>query len=264
MPFTRLKDITVHWRETGPLQAPAIVFVNSLGTDFRIWDEVAGALEDRYRIVVCDKRGHGLSDETPGPYSIDGLAGDCLALIDYLGIETFALVGISIGGMIGQRVAIEAAHRLKALVLCDTAAKIGDAASWNARITAVEQGGLGAIADAVMERWFSSEFRRERPVEVSGWRNMVLRTPSGSYTAACAALRDADLSDEAPKIAVPTLVVVGSEDGSTPPDLVRATARLIPNARFEVIEGSGHLPCLDNPIKLVHLISEHLSRAGYV
>jgi 3-oxoadipate enol-lactonase len=173
-------------------------------------------------------------------------------------------VGVSIGGMIAQQAALRSAGRIKVLVPCDTAAKIGDAASWNARIEAVEKGGLGAIADAVMERWFPPEYRRTRPDELGGWRNMLLRTPAKGYAAACAALRDADLRTETPKIDVPTLFVAGSEDGSTPPDLVRESALLIPGARFEVIEGAGHLPCLDHPMKLAHLISAHFEGAGYV
>src|SRR5271165_5145897 len=115
MAFSRVKDIVVHWRELGPSDAPAIVFANSLGTDFRIWDEVAGTLNDRYRIVTYDQRGHGLSDLTPGPYSIDGLAEDTLGLIDHLGLESFAFVGLSVGGIIAQRVAIRVGGRLKAL-----------------------------------------------------------------------------------------------------------------------------------------------------
>jgi 3-oxoadipate enol-lactonase len=264
MRFLRVNGIVVHWRETGPAGAPAVIFANSLGTDFRIWDEVANALAGRYRIVTYDKRGHGLSDEPAGPYSIDNFASDTLALIDHLGIETFAFVGLSVGGMIAQKVAVRAANRLKALVLCDTAVKIGDAAVWNARIEAVETQGLSAIADAVLERWFSSAFRRNRTDELAGWRNMLIRSPQAGYAATCAALRDANLTDDAPKITAPTLFAVGSEDGSTPPDLVRESARLVPQARFEVIEDSGHLPCIDQPVKLANLITGHFGEAGYV
>jgi 3-oxoadipate enol-lactonase len=264
MPFLRVNDIVVHWREVGPATAPAVIFANSLGSDFRIWDEVAGALKERYRIVTYDKRGHGLTSETPGPYSIDGLASDSLALIDRLGIETFAFVGLSVGGMIAQRVAIRAGGRLKALVLCDTAAKIGEAAAWSARIAAVEANGLSVIADAVIERWFSSAFRSTRADEVAGWRNMLVRTPQAGYAATCAAIRDADLRDDATKITAPTLFVAGSEDGSTPPAIVRESARLVPGARFEEIAGAGHLPCIDQPLKLAKLIAEHFAEAGYV
>jgi 3-oxoadipate enol-lactonase len=263
MPFSKVDDIVVHWRETGPENAPPILFANSLGTDFRIWDEVAFVLSDRYRVITYDKRGHGLTDETPGPYSIDLLARDALSLASKLGLTHFAFVGLSIGGQIAQRVAHLAGDRVKALVLCDTAAKIGDAAGWNARIDAIEKGGLGAIADGVMERWFSAEYRRTRLEELAGWRNMFLRSPKQGYLACCAALRDADLTSDAPKITAPTLAVVGSEDGSTPVDLVQKTAQLITGARFEVIDGSGHLPCLDQPLHLAHLIALHLTGAGY-
>src|SRR5262249_3211448 len=161
-----------------------------LGTDLRIWDDVAAKLASRYRILTYDNRGHGLSDAPPGPYSIDEMASDILALIDTLGINTFAFVGLSVGGMIAQRLAVRAAERPRALIVCDTAVNISEAALWNARIKAVEANGINAIADGVLERWFSAAFRRERPDELAGWRNMLVRTPAHGYAATCAAIRD--------------------------------------------------------------------------
>jgi 3-oxoadipate enol-lactonase len=264
MTFSRIRDITVHWSSSGRAGAPAIVFSNSLGTDARIWERVADLLGDRYRLVTYDSRGHGLTDATAGPYTISGLADDLIALADTAGLNRFALVGLSVGGLIAQQVAIQAPKRLSALVLCDTAAKIGTDDAWNARIQSIRAGGLESIAGMVMERWFAKSFRETRTDELAGYRNMMCRTPGAGYIATCEAIRDCDLSAEAGKITAPTLVVVGEEDGSTPPALVQATAALIPGARFEIIKNAAHMPGLEQPEVLARLIGNHLSEAGYV
>ncbi|MCX5496057.1 3-oxoadipate enol-lactonase [Kaistia dalseonensis] len=264
MAFSLLNNLVIHWAERGPSDAPAIVFANSLGTDFRIWDDVAARLGTRWRIVLHDKRGHGLSDAPAGPYSIDDHTDDLLALTDRLGLGRFALVGLSIGGLIAQNLALRAPERLAALVLADTAAKIGTADSWAARIDAVRNGGLAPIADAVMERWFTPNFRDTRPVDLAGWRNLLLRTPPQGYVGSCAAIRDTDLTERICTIAAPTLVVAGDQDLSTPPDLVRATADRIPGARFETIASCGHIPPVEQPAALAALIARHLEENGHV
>ena len=264
MAFSKIDGITLHWHVVGPQERPAIVFSNSLGADWRIWDRTTMLLENRYRIVTYDKRGHGLSDAPKGPYTINDHANDLLAVADLAGAERFAVVGISVGGLIAQQVVAQMPARVSALVLCDTAAKIGTAESWAGRIASIQNAGLASIADGLMERWFSKQFRQTRKAELAGWRNMLTRTPVDGYIATCEALRDADLTLQATKIGVPTLVVTGDEDGSTPPDVVRAMANLIAGARFEIIKQSGHLPCIEQPEALAALIAGHLQEAGHV
>ena len=262
MGFAALRFGTVYFRLAGPPDAAVIVFCNSLGTDTRIWDGVLDELKD-HRVLTYDKRGHGLSSVPPGPYSIADLAHDLLELVDLLGVGRFTLVGISVGGLLAQQFALDHPERLSALVLCDTASRTGDAATWNARIEAVRAGGMEAVADLVLTRWFPDSVRAGREAEIDGWRNLLLRSPVEGYAATCAALRDANLTGEVARIVVPTMVVVGAEDQSTPVAVVRSTADSIPGARFEIIEAAGHLPCIDQPQVLARLIRSHVEEHAH-
>lgn len=264
MAFMRANGIVLHYRVVGKADGPTLVFLNSLGSDLRIWQEVAPAFTDRFRVVLYDKRGHGLSDAPPAPYTMDDHADDLLALLDRVQVSTAVLIGLSVGGMIAQRIAVRAPERVAALVLCDTAAKIGAPEMWVERIAAVETDGIGSIADRILERWFTPEFRTNRVEDYTGWKNMLVRIPAHGYSGTCASIRDADLTMDAGKINVATLCVVGDQDGSTPPDLVRHTADLIPGARFEVITNAGHIPCIEQPAVLTRLIEEHLREANLV
>ncbi|MGI6245659.1 MAG: 3-oxoadipate enol-lactonase [Pseudochelatococcus sp.] len=263
MAFARINDIVLHYRVRGDSAAPALVLVNSLGTDGRIWDELADLLAPRYRIVSYDKRGHGLSDAPKGDYTLDDHVADLAGLANHLGIDRLALAGVSVGGLIAQGFALRHADRLAALVLCDTAAKFGDADMWNGRIAAVRTGGMAALADTVILRWFPESYRREKPDAVAGWKNMLTRTPAAGYAGTCATLRDTDLRPLTGGIAAPTLVVVGDEDLSSPPALVRQTAEAIPGARYVEIAGAGHIPFIEQPGAMAALIDGFLRETGH-
>lgn len=264
MAFASLHHVGLYWRALGHPSAPAIMFANSLGTDCRLWDEVGEALSARYRVILFDQRGHGLSEVTPGPYDIDMLAHDALALADYLGLERFGFVGLSVGGLIAQRLALMAPSRLSTLVICDSAAKIGTAQSWDARIEAVAASGLAGICTAVMERWFTQAYRTTRPVELAGWARMLNATQAAGYIATCEALKSADLTGALSGITTPTLVVCGADDQSTPPALVRETAALIPGATFELIRACGHIPPAEQPEALLALLNRHFEEFLHV
>lgn len=254
MDFRKLNGVVLHVQDLGPADRPTLVFSNSLGTDFRIWDEVVARLDGRFRILLYDKRGHGLSELGDTPYRISDHVADLAALLDDLAIEDAVVCGLSVGGLIAQGLAASRPELVSGLILCDTAHRIGTAEAWAERIAAIEAGGIAAISDAILERWFSQHLRENDPVALAGWRSMLTRTPQAGYLGTCAAIRDADFTDDAGKIAVPTLCVVGAEDGATPPELVRQTADLIPGAGYEVIEGAGHLPCIEQPAVLAKLI----------
>ncbi|EIM29774.1 3-oxoadipate enol-lactonase [Microvirga lotononidis] len=264
MAFTRVNRIVLHHQVLGRADGPTLVFINSLGSDFRIWQEVVPDFADRFRVVLYDKRGHGLSDAPAAPYTIDDHTDDLIALLDHLKIDKAAFVGLSVGGMIAQRLAVRSPKRVQALALCCTAAKIGTPDLWAERIAGVENSGIEPLADNVLQRWFTPLFRETHPDEVAGWRNMLVRTPAHGYAGTCAAIRDADLRSDAGRIGVPTLCVAGDQDGSTPADVVKGTADLIPGAGFALIEGAGHIPCVEKPSVLSALINRHLQEAGLV
>ena len=247
MTFGRFNGQVLHFADENAGQGAAIVFANSLGTDFRIWDGVVARLGTARRLLRYDLRGHGLSDAPPAPYTIDDHAADLEALLDARGIKAALVVGLSVGGLIAQSLAARRPDLVRALVLCDTAHRIGTADSWNARIDAVRAGGIASIADAILERWFSKGYRTTMHDDLAGYRSMLTRTPVEGYVGTCAALRDGDLTATTRTLTQPTLCVVGEEDGATPPDLVRALSALIPGAGFEIIAGAGHLPCIESP-----------------
>lgn len=257
MQFARLDDVTLHYRFR-PGKGVPVVFLNSLGTDLRIWDGVIAALDASVPVLCLDKRGHGLSDDAE--ITMDLLAGDVAALMDHLGLAASVICGVSVGGMIAQSLAARRPDLVAGLVLCCTGARIGDADGWNARIDTVCGEGIAAMAETILERWFSPAFRRERLAELGGYRNMLNRTSAEGYAGVCAAIRDSDLTARAAGIAVPTLCIAGSEDLATPPDLVQTLAGLIDGAGYEVIEGCGHLPCIEVPDTIARAVRDMTER----
>jgi 3-oxoadipate enol-lactonase len=254
--------LALHVRLEGPADGLPVVLINSLGSDLRLWDGIVPTLAERYRVIRFDKRGHGLSDTPPGPYPMSDLAGDLATLMDRLGTGPAIVMGISIGGMIAQRLAVARPELVRALVLMDTGHRIGDASTWGERMSAIEAGGIEAIADAVIGRWLPDAWRAAHPGEVRLWRNMLTRTPVVGYLGCCAALRDADLTEDARRIARSTLCLCGGEDLSTPPALMEALTALLPEARLVVIEGSGHLPLIDQPARVLAEVRGFLGEIG--
>lgn len=249
----------IHYRRKGQSDAPLVVFANSLGTDLRIWDGVLERLGGRIQSLCYDKRGHGLSDAPPAPYSLDDHVDDLARLLDDLHIEGAILCGVSVGGMIALGLAARRPGLVRGLILCDTAHKIGSDALWNERIEQIRQYGIESIADAVLERWFSKSFRQALPETVAGWRNMLVRTPAEGYIGTCMALRHADLTAAAESLKLPVSCLCGSQDGATPPDLVRSMSALIAGSRFQLVEGAGHLPCIESPEVLAAVIDTFIA-----
>jgi 3-oxoadipate enol-lactonase len=247
MPFINTGDCVHHYQIEGTADRPALVFSNSLGSDLRIWDPIVPYLVGDLRLIRYDTRGHGLSEALPPPYTAGDLAEDVAGLLDRLGIREAVVCGLSVGGVIAQQLAIGHPERVRALVLCDTGARIGTVASWEERIATVSANGLAVLAQPSMERWFSEEFRRLHPVEARGYANMVVRTAVDGYAGTCCTLRDTDLTRAAANIDKPTLVLCGDQDIATPPEMARELANIIPAARLEIIPGAGHISCVEQP-----------------
>lgn len=263
MEAVTLADVTLHVRTDGPDDGPALVFSNSLGTDFRIWDPVMDLLPAGLRVLRYDKRGHGLSDLPRGEWGMAEHVADAAGLIDHFGLNKVVFCGLSVGGMIAQGLAAERPDLVKALILCDTGARLGAPEMWEERIQTTLGPGIAAMADAVMERWFTADFRATSPA-LPAYRNMLCRTTPGGYAGTCAAIRDTDLISSTARLRLPCLAVCGDQDGSTPPDLVRETAALIPGSRFELIRGAGHIPCVEQPGQLARLIGGFLTAIGHI
>lgn len=234
----------LHYRLDGPAGAPVVVLANSLGTDLRLWDALLPLLPQGLRYLRFDKQGHGLSDLGQAD-RIEHHAADVAALIEGVAQRPVLMVGLSIGGLIAQRLAADRPDLVQALVLSNTAALLGTAQSWQDRINAVEDVGLGGFADAVMERWFAPAFRATPALAL--WRNMLVRTSPEGYIAACHALAAADQTRATAALNLPTLVVAGGADGASPPEVVQATADLIVGAEYHLIPDAGHLPCVETP-----------------
>lgn len=254
MQFARLNGVTLHHQVIGASpDKPTIIFVNSLGTDFRIWRDVIVRLVGEYGLITYDKRGHGLS-ETGETCTMDDHVGDLAAVIDHYGATNVIVCGLSVGGMIALGLAKARPDLVRALILCDTAHKIGTPDMWAARIAAVEEDGLASISDTILERWFTKEFRSPDNPDFTGYRNMLERSPEDGYMATCAAIGMTDYTEIASTLPVPAICVVGKEDGSTPPEVVGEMAKLIPDARYQEIPGAAHLPCIEKPVETSEII----------
>ena len=257
-----LDGLKTHYRDDGDPHGPAVVFANSLGTDLRLWDKVVERLPKSLRLIRYDMRGHGLIDALDPPYSMGALISDAEALLDHLGVKDSTFVGLSIGGMIAQGLAVKRMDLVRAMVLSNTAAKIGTVQTWQSRIDAVAEGGLGSVADTVMDLWFGPKFHRT--AELSAWRNMLCRQPLEGYIGCCAAIAGTDFYTTTANLTLPTLAIAGSEDGSTPPDLVRETGDLVKGSKFHLIKGAGHLPCVDKPDEFAETLASFLKEIGHI
>lgn len=227
-------------RLDGPEEAPVLLLSNSLGTTHEMWEPQIAALTPRFRVLRYDSRGHGRSAVPEGPYTLEMLGRDALALTEALGIERFAFCGLSKGGMVGQWLGLHAPDRLTRLVLCNTAASVGQPEMWNKRIETVRQHGMAAIVDAVIDRWFTKPFQAADPEAVAKVRRQILSIAPAGYAACSAAVRDVAFLEELHRIRTPTLVVNGLADVALPPALGEAIAARIPDCGLVAFD-AAHL-----------------------
>ncbi len=231
----QLAEGELNYQLDGPQGAPVLVLSNSLGTDLGMWDTQIPAFAEHFQVLRYDTRGHGQSLVSEGPYSIEQLGHDVLALLDALHIDKAHFCGLSMGGLIGQWLGINAGSRLRSLVVCNTAAKIGEPAVWNPRIETVlreGQAAMVALRDASIARWFTPEYAQANPDQAKRITDMLAATSPQGYAANCAAVRDADFRDQLGAIDVPTLVIAGTEDAVTPPSGGHFIQARVPGAQY--------------------------------
>jgi 3-oxoadipate enol-lactonase len=257
--MTDTDAVRLNHRVDGDPTAPAIVLGPSLGTTLEMWDAQVEALTERWRVVRFDTRGHGGSPVPDGPYTVEELAGDVLALVDELGIDQFAYGGISLGGAIGQQLALTQPDRIRSLVLCCTGARLSEPAFWEERAARVRTEGTGSLDESTRERWFTAGFRDREPQEVDRLLGMLRDTPSEGYAACCDALAAFDARDRIADIKTSTLVIAGETDPATPPELGADLAAGIPDASLVVVP-CAHLANIEQSEKVNAAIVEHLER----
>ena len=246
MPFAPVQGAQLHYRFDGLQELPVLVLSNSLGTDLSMWDSQIPAFTQHFRVLRYDSYGHGASTFAGGGFGIDRLGEDVVRLLDHLDITNVSFCGLSVGGLVGQWLGLNATVRLNKLVLCNTAAQIGTADAWNARIDAVKKGGLASISESILARWFTPRFHERDPGTVNRFRQILEATPAESYVATCAAIRDADLREEVSKIHIKTLVIGGTQDKATPPEGGRFLAERIVGSKYLQLD-TAHLSNAELP-----------------
>lgn len=261
MPLIYLSDIRLNVEATGPADAPPILFCHALGTDLSIWDDTVAALSPRFRCLRYDARGHGRSDVPAPPYTMGALIRDAERVLDHFGAREAVVVGSSMGGLVAQGLATKRLDLVRAMVLANTAAKIGGPALWQTRAAEVATHGLAAYAPGAMERIFGRNWR-EAP-QMPRIRAILEGMNPDGWIGSAHAIAGADFYTTTAALTLPTLVIAGTNDGTTPPDLVRETADLIRGHDWALMRGTGHLPMVEKPAEFTALLDTFLTRIGH-
>jgi 3-oxoadipate enol-lactonase len=261
MPYVERSGCRLRYESEGRSDGPAVLFSNSLGTTHELWRPQAEGLSSLFRIIRYDTRGHGKSDAPAGPYTIDMLGLDAIAILDATGVERAHVCGLSLGGLTAMWLAVNRPERVRSVVLSSTAARIGNAMMWEERIVQVRTAGVGPLADAAMARWFSPPFRAGHPDVVAAYHRMLSDTPASGYAACCEAIRDADLRPDINRIQAPALIIAGHHDPVTPPADAEDMHARIPNSRVALLD-AAHIANVEQATAFNELLLEHLKQIG--
>ncbi len=249
-----MSTVLPHHVIDGPPDGPTLLLGGSLGSSVEMWLPQVPRLSQRLRVVRFDLRGHGGSPVPPGPYTVDELGRDVIALLDHLGVARAHYAGLSLGGMVGMWLAANAGERVDRLALLCTAAHLPPSQGWYDRAAAVRSGGVDAVAEAVLARWFTAGY----PDDTSAYRRMLLATPAEGYAACCEAIATMDLRPNLGTIGSPTLVIAGAADPATPSELGAQIAAAVPRGRIVVVPGAAHLANVERAGAVTDLLAEHL------
>jgi len=243
---------------SGRPDGPPVVLSNSLGTTSMMWSVQAASLASRFRVVTFDTRGHGESDSPPPPWTIDDLGNDVVALLDELALDRIDFAGVSLGGMLGMWLAVNAPGRVNRLTLICTSARISAPDAYLQRAAVVRANGIEPIVDPVVDRWFTPAFARQHPHVVQEYKEMLAKSPLDGYAACCEAIAHMDLRSDIGRISAPTLVISGADDLAIPPAHGAAIAAAIPGASFVAVAGAAHLANVEQSDEVTRLLFDHL------
>lgn len=257
-----IDGINVSYTLEGPDSAPVVILSHSLSTNFGMWDARLAALADKYRVLRYDTRGHGGTDVPDGAYTLDRLAEDARQLLAALGVERTHFVGLSMGGMIGQTLALKHPELFLSLTLCDTSSRVPPEAAplWQDRIETAKRDGMEALVPTTMERWFSAAFMASQTAEADRIRDMIRNTPVAGYVGCCQAISRLDLTDSLPGLDVPTLIIVGEDDPGTPVAASEAMHEKIGGSELVVLESALHLSNIEQPENFNTALTDFLGR----
>jgi 3-oxoadipate enol-lactonase len=258
----QVRDLTINYDLQGPEQAPVITCCHCLSGDLNIWKPQLQALRETYRVLRLDLRGHGRSSAPVGDYTMDMLSEDVLGLLDVLGIQQTHFLGISLGGMIGQTLAIKHQERLSSLIACDTTCRVPPDMEpvWRERIETAKEKGMDALAEETLSRWLSPAFRVQDEATTSQIKQTILSTPVDGFIGCCKAISTFDLKDRLPQISLPCLVMVGEHDPGTPLSNAEEIQAQIPGAELVVVPQSYHLSNVEGAADFNSRVLDFLGR----
>jgi 3-oxoadipate enol-lactonase len=259
-----VNGISVHYTLEGPASGPVITMSNSLASNLSMWEPQMPVLTSRYRVLRYDTRGHGGTEATAGPYSLDELSEDVRALLRALDITRTHFIGLSMGGMIGQIIAIKYPQMLQSLVLCDTMSRVPIEAKpmWDDRIHTAETGGMEPLVEPTLARWFTEPFRQKGSPVLDQVRTMIRSTPPRGYTGCCHAIAALNLTDHLKAITLPTLIIVGEDDPATPVAASHVIHEQIRGSELVILKSAAHLSNLEQPEAFNQALTAFLPKVG--
>jgi 3-oxoadipate enol-lactonase len=259
-----VNGIDVNYTFDGPASGPVITMSNSLSSNLSMWDPQIPALTSRYRVLRYDTRGHGGTDAPAGPYALDELTEDARALLQALGIARTHFVGLSMGGMIGQIMALKYPELLQSVVLCDTMSRVPTEAKpmWDERVHMAETRGMEPLVEPTVARWFTEPFRQKGAPVIDRVRSMIRATPPRGYAGCCQAIAALNLTDQLKRISLPTLIIVGEDDPGTPVAASRVIHEQIQGSELVILKSAAHLSNLEQPEAFNQALTGFLQKIG--